>query len=388
MLNQKVYLDFAATTPVDDRVMKAMLPFFSEQFGNPSSIHSFGQQAEAAVEDARDTVAEGLNSRASEIVFTACGSESDNLAIRGAAIAARELRGANHILISPVEHHAISHTAEQLKHHYGFNLEYIPVDEYGMVNPNDVAMRIQPDTAVVSVIYANNEVGTINSISEIGKICRQRNIPFHTDAVQVTAYLAMDMEALQVDLLSIGAHKFYGPKGVGVLYIRDRTPFLTSQTGGGQETGLRAGTHNVPYIVGLAAAFIIAQEEREKRISHLLPLRNYLIEETLEMIPDAILTGHPIERLPNHASFVFKDVDGNNLLMLLDVEGFACSSGSACRTGDPQPSNVLTAMGISSEWALGSLRITLGTQTTFNELESFLRVLPKAVERCRDQTAR
>ncbi|GAG82367.1 unnamed protein product, partial [marine sediment metagenome] len=260
MLNQKVYLDFAATTPVDGRVMKAMLPFFSEQFGNPSSIHSFGQQAEAAVEDARNTVAEGLNSLASEIVFTACGSESDNLAIRGAAIAARELRGANHILISPVEHHAISNTAEQLKHHYGFNLEYIPVDEYGMVNPKDVAMRIQPDTAVVSVIYANNEVGTINSISEIGKICRQRNIPFHTDAVQVTAYLSMDMEALQVDLLSIGAHKFYGPKGVGALYIRDRTSFLPSQTGGGQETGLRAGTHNVPYIVGLAAAFIIAQE--------------------------------------------------------------------------------------------------------------------------------
>jgi len=384
MHNQKVYLDFAATTPVDDRVMKAMLPFFKEQFGNPSSIHSFGQQAEAAVEDARKTVAEGLNSRANEIVFTACGSESDNLAIRGAAIAAHELRGANHILISPVEHHAISRTAEQLKNHYGFNLEFIPVDEYGMVNPNDVAMRIQSDTAVVSVIYANNEVGTINSISEIGKICRQRNIPFHTDAVQVTAYLAKDVEALQVDLLSIGAHKFYGPKGVGALYIRDRTPILPSQTGGGQESGLRAGTHNVPYIVGLAAAFKIAQEEREKRVSHLLPLRNYLIEKTLEMIPDARLTGHPIERLPNHASFVFKEVDGNNLLMLLDVEGFACSSGSACRTGDPQPSNVLTAMGISSEWALGSLRVTLGTQTTFNELESFLRVLPKAVENCRE----
>jgi cysteine desulfurase len=190
-----------------------------------------------------------------------------------------------------------------------------------MVNPNDVAMRIQPDTAVVSVIYANNEVGTINSISEIGKICRQRNIPFHTDAVQVTAYLEIDVEALQVDLLSIGAHKFYGPKGVGVLYIRDGTPFLPSQTGGGQETGLRAGTHNVPYIVGFASAFKITQEERENRVSHLLPLRNYLIEETLEMIPDARLTGHPIERLPNHASFVFKEVDGNNLLMLLDVEG-------------------------------------------------------------------
>jgi len=388
MQNQRVYLDFAATTPVDERVVKAMYPYFSERFGNPSSIHSFGQQAEAAVEDARETVAEGLNSRANEIVFTACGSESDNLAIRGAAFAARELRGANHILISQVEHHAISHTAEQLKRYHGFNLEYIPVDEYGMVNPNDVTMRIKPDTAVVSVIYANNEVGTINSISEIGKICRQRKIPLHTDAVQVTAYLAMDVEALQVDLLSIGAHKFYGPKGVGVLYIRDRTPILAIQTGGGQETGLRAGTHNVPYIVGLAAAFKIAQEEREKRVSHLLPLRDYLIGETLETITDARLTGHPNKRLPNHASFVFKEVDGNNLLMLLDVEGFACSSGSACRTGDPQPSNVLTAMGISSEWALGSLRITLGTQTTSNELESFLRVLPKAVERSRIQTAR
>jgi cysteine desulfurase len=368
--------------------MRAMLPYFREQFGNPSSIHSFGQQAEAAVEDARDTVAEGLNSKGNEIVFTAGGSESDNLAIRGAAIAARELRGANHILISPVEHHAISHTAEQLKQYYGFNLEYIPVDGYGMVNPNDVAMRITPDTAVVSVIYANNEVGTLNSISEIGKFCRQRNIPFHTDAVQVTAYLAIDVEALQVDLLSIGAHKFYGPKGIGALYIRDGTPIISAQTGGGQETGLRAGTHNVPYIVGLAAALKIAQEEREKRVSHLLPLRNYLIEETLELIPDARLTGHPIERLPNHASFVFKEVDGNNLLMLLDVEGFSCSSGSACRTGDPLPSNVLTAMDISSEWALGSLRVTLGTHTTFNELESFLRVLPEAVERCREQITR
>jgi len=377
------YLDYAATTPVDERVQAAMQPYFAELFGNPSSVHTTGQRAEAAVEEARETVAHLLNCQASEVIFTACGSESDNLALRGAAIAAREGRGANHVLISPVEHHAVSRTAEQLAELHGFKLEYLPVDEYGQVHVDQVAERLRPDTAVVSVIYANNEIGTINPIAEIGALCQQRGIPFHTDAVQATAHLPIDVQALNVDLLSLGAHKFYGPKGIGALYLRQGTPLVPTLTGGGQEFGLRAGTQNVPYIVGMAEALRIAAEEKQEHLSATLPLRERLIEQVLAQIPDAKLTGHPKERLPNHTSFVFKGLDGNALLMALDVEGYACSSGSACKTGDPEPSEVLTALGLDREWALGSLRVTLGRHTTAEEIEAFLTILPQIVERLR-----
>lgn len=376
---QRTYLDFAATTPVDPRVIEAMLPYFGQIFGNPSSVHTFGQQAEAALEEARETTAKGLNCQPDEVIFTSCGSESDNLALRGAAFAARQQRSANHILISPVEHHAVSHTAQQLASLHGFEVEMLPVDAYGMVDPQEVQRRLRPSTAVVSVMYANNEIGTINPIAEIGAICRQQGIPFHTDAVQAAAYLPVDVKALNVDLLALGAHKFYGPKGVGALYVRKGTPLIPTQTGGGQENGRRAGTSNIPYIAGFASAFHWTQIERARRVAHLLPLRDRIIGQVLEEIPDAQLTGHPSQRLPNHASFVFKNVDGNALLMMLDVAGFACSSGSACKTGSPEPSEVLTALGLSREWALGSLRVTLGSSTTPQEVENFLGVLPGLV---------
>lgn len=383
MNSTKVYLDYAATTPVDPRVLEAMLPYFSDQFGNPSSIHTFGQVADAAVEHSREIVARILGCDSSEIIFTSCGSESDNLALRGAAFAARRDRGANHILISPVEHHAVSRTAEQLHTLHGFELEYLPVDRYGIVDPSDVSARIRPDTAIVSVIYANNEIGTVNPIGEIGAVCRERGVVFHTDAVQAAAYLSQDTNTLNADLISIGAHKFYGPKGVGALYVRKGISLIPTQTGGGQEAGLRAGTSNVPYIVGLAEAFRLAEQNRSKRTQALLPLRDRIISRVLEDIPDSQLTGHFTRRLPNHASFVFKGVDGNALLLILDTEGFACSSGSACKTGNPEPSEVLLALGLSRDWALGSLRVTLGSSTTATEVDRFLDVLPHAVERAR-----
>ena len=381
--SEKIYLDYAATTPVDQRVLQAMLPYFTETFGNPSSIHTFGQQAEAAVEDARQKIAAWLNCQPAELVFTSCGSESDNLALRGAAFAARQQRGAQHILISPVEHHAVSHTAEQLKTLHGFELEYLPVDESGQVHPAALAQRLRPDTAVVSIIYANNEIGTINPIAEHGALCRERGIPFHTDAVQGTSWLPVDVQALQVDLLSIGAHKFYGPKGIGALYVRRGTPLVPVQTGGGQESGRRAGTHNVPLIVGMAEALHLAQAERTQRTTDLLPLRDHLIGQILESIPEARLTGHSAQRLPNHASFAMRGVDGNALLIALDVAGFACSSGSACKTGSPEPSEVLLATGLPPDWALGSLRLTLGKDSTPQQVDAFLAALPEIVHRNR-----
>jgi cysteine desulfurase len=383
MNNSKVYLDYAATTPVDERVLASMLPYFNQNFGNPSSIHIYGQQAEAALEDAREQVASLLNCQSREVIFTSCGSESDNLALRGMALAGRKLRSANHILISPVEHHAVSRTAQQLASLFGFELEYLPVDNTGKVSPGDLERRLREDTALVSVMYANNEIGTINPVAEIGAICRARGIPFHTDAVQAGGYLPVDVQALNVDLLSLGAHKFYGPKGVGVLYARHGLPLEPVQTGGSQEFGYRAGTQNVPYIVGLACAFELAQRERSARNAHLQALRDYLIGAVLEAVPDAKLSGHPSDRLPNHASFVFKQVDGNQLLMLLDMAGFACSSGSACKTGSPEPSEVLIAIGLEPAWALGSLRVTLGTHTSAEDIEKLVSVLPGLVEKSR-----
>ena len=381
--NAKTYLDYAATTPVDPRVIKAMLPYFDQLFGNPSSVHTFGQQAEAALEHARETVAEILNCQPKEIIFTSCGSESDNLALRGAAFTSRQQRGAKHILTNPIEHHAVTHTAQQLADWYGFELEYLPVDSHGMVQPAEVASRLRTDTAVVSVMYANNEIGTVNPIPEIGALCRAQGVPFHTDAVQGAAYLNADVLTLNVDLMAIGAHKFYGPKGVGALYVQEGTSLMPVLTGGGQEFGLRAGTSNVPYIVGLAEAFRLVHIELEDRASRLTPMRDRIIGQVLEEIPNARLTGHPTERLPNHASFVFEGVDGNALLMVLDVDGFACSSGSACKTGNPEPSDVLTALGLPPEWALGSLRVTLGQSTTHEDIEAFLQTLPHAVARAR-----
>lgn len=381
---EKIYLDYAATTPLDPRVLEVMLPFFSEKFGNPSSVHRYGQQAEAAVENARESVAAVLNCSPAEVVFTSCGSESDNLALRGTALARRETNGTRTILTSRAEHHAVSKTAEQLEKYYGFKVEWLELDKFGMLTAQAVEKALNADTALVSVMYANNEIGTLNPINEIASVCRRQGVPFHTDAVQAAAYLPVDVEDLGVDLLSLGGHKFYGPKGVGALYVKKGSKLLPSQTGGGQEGGLRAGTQNVPYIVGFAEALRLTALERSARTAHVRPMRDRLIGAVLEEIPDSRLTGHGDQRLPQHASFVFKGVDGNLLLTLLDAAGFACSSGSACKTGNPEPSEVMTAIGLEREWGLGSLRLTLGSGSTPAHVEALLQALPGLVARSRE----
>lgn len=381
--NSRIYLDYAATTPVDERVLRAMIPYFNEEFGNPSSVHFYGQQAEAALENARETVASALNCKADEIIFTSCGTESDNLAIRGAVFTQRKLTGANRLLISPVEHPAVIETARQLAGFFGFVLEFLSVDEFGRVDPEEVKSNLRPDVALVSVIFANNEIGTINPIEDIAKICRSQGVLFHSDAVQAAAHLAIDLQKIPVDLLAIGAHKFYGPKGVGALYAAKNVQLMPVITGGKHENGLRAGTPNLPYIAGLAEALRLVVEEREQRVEHLKPMRDYLIHSVIERIPHSRLTGHPTQRLPNHASFVFNGVDGNLLLAMLDMAGFACSSGSACKVGNPKPSEILSAIGFSRSWAMGSLRVTLGCDTTAENIEDFLDVLPGIVERVR-----
>jgi cysteine desulfurase len=378
-----IYLDYSATTPVDLRVVHAMDPYLSDSFGNPSSVHRYGQLAEAAVELARETVASVLGCKPEEIIFTSCGSESDNLAIRGAAYALREKTGATWILASRAEHPAVTKTLRHLEKYEGFLIEWLDVDEHGMITPEIVSKAICDDTAIVSVMYANNEIGTINPIREIAEVCREKGILFHTDAVQAAAYLPVDVSSLGVDLMSLGAHKFYGPKGVGALYVRKGTPLVSHLTGGGQEFNLRAGTQNVPYIVGFAEALRLTNEEREQRVTHVRPLRDRIIGTVLETIPDSRLTGHMEARLPHHASFAFKGVDGNLLLTLLDAAGFACSSGSACKTGNPEPSEVMNAIGLSRDWGLGSLRVTLGIQTTTSDVDVFLDVLPGLIEKAK-----
>lgn len=377
-----IYLDYAATTPVDRRVIELMMPYFREAFGNPSSIHRFGQKAEAAVDEAREKVAAAVHCRPDEIIFTSCGSESDNLALRGAAMARRD--SGKWILTAKTEHHAVSKTAMQLEKEYGFQLEWLDVNEFGGVSVESLAKAVCNDTIMASVMYANNEIGTINPISDLAEVAKASNILFHTDAVQAAAYLDVNVSTLGVDLMSLGGHKFYGPKGVGALYVRKGTQLVPHLTGGGQEFSLRAGTHNVPYIVGFAEALRLAAEERGERTVHVKPLRDHIIGSVLETIPDSRLTGHPEQRLPNHASFVFKDVDGNLLLQMLDSAGFACSSGSACKTGNPEPSEVITALGYSHDWALGSLRVTLGMDTTPEHVESFLTTLPGLIEKTRN----
>jgi len=378
-----IYLDYSATTPVDSRVLDAMTPYFSASFGNPSSVHRFGQLAEAAIDSARETVARILNCQPDEIIFTSCGSESDNLAIRGTAYAMREKTDAKWILASHAEHPAVVNTLKHLEKYEGFVLEWLDVDEHGFVTPETVAKAICNNTAIVSVMYANNEIGTINNIKAIAEICKANNILFHTDAVQAAAYLPVDVNELGVDMMSLGAHKFYGPKGVGALYVRKGTPLISQQTGGGQEFNLRAGTQNVPYIVGFAEALRLTNAEREQRIANVKPLRDKIIGAVLETISDSQLTGDMDARLPHHASFAFKDVDGNLLLTLLDAAGFACSSGSACKTGNPEPSEVMNAIGLSRDWGLGSLRVTLGKDTTPEHIDSFLGALPGLVEKAR-----
>jgi cysteine desulfurase len=296
---------------------------------------------------------------------------------------ARRGKDRTRLLTSHTEHHAVSKTAIQLQKEFGIQLEWLPVDAHGMVTPDALRQVMGERSLLASVMLSNNEIGTINPVPELAAICHERGVLFHTDAVQAAAYLDVDVQKLGVDMLSLGAHKFYGPKGVGALYVRKGTRLLPHLTGGGQEFGLRAGTQNVPYIVGFAEALRLVKGERTQRIAHVKPLRDRIIGRVLEEIPDSKLTGHPENRLPNHASFVFRDVDGNLLLQLLDAAGFACSSGSACKTGNPEPSEVITSLGIPREWALGSLRITLGVDSTLEQIDSFLGILPSLVGKAR-----
>ena len=377
-----IYLDYAATTPVDTAVLDAMLPHFRDNFGNPSSIHKWGREAEKAIEQSRRDVAAVLNCAPNEIIFTSCGTEADNLALRGAAFAMREAGKGNHLITTAIEHHAVLGTAQQLRDHFGFDLTILPVDSRGRVRLADVEAAFRADTILISIMYANNEIGTIQPIREIAELARARGILTHTDAVQAASQLDVDVQKLGVDMLALGAHKFYGPKGVGALYVHKGTPLLPSQTGGGHERGLRAGTSNVPYIVGLAAALKLAAERRESDNAHYRALRDRLTSALTE-IPDSKLTGHPDQRLPNNASFVFHNIDGNELLMRLDLEGVAASSGSACKTGNPEPSEVITALGFDRSWALGSLRLTVGRGTTEEEIERAAEVVKRVLGKMR-----
>ena len=379
-----VYMDHAATTAVDPRVVEAMLPYFTQYYGNASSLHAPGRDAAAALKQARGTVAEILGAEPSEIVFTSCGSESDNLALRGVAFASRQ-KG-NHIITSSIEHHAIGHTCEQSAAEFGYEVTYLPVGRHGLVSSKDVAEAITDRTVLISIMYANNEVGTIEPLEEIGSLARDKGIPFHTDAVQAGGALDLDVNRLGVDLMSLSGHKIYAPKGVGVLYVREGTPLLPMQTGGGHEGNRRAGTENVAYAVAFAKALELIREARDEGNRRLASLRDRLIRGVLDSIPDTQLTGHPSKRLPNSVSFVFEGVEGESILLGLDFLGVAASSGSACTTGEAQASHVLLAMGIPPEIAHGSLRLTLGKETSEQDVDYVISVLPGIIERLRQMS--
>ena len=381
-----VYLDHAGTTPMDPRVLEAMMPFFSQRYGNPSSIHTVGQEARYALDESRERVARVLDCRAREVVFTGGGTESDNAAIHGVASALQET--GNHVITCSAEHHAVLHACQHLEG-LGFDVTYLPVDAYGMVHPDAVYDAITDRTTLVSIMYANNEVGTVNPISEISEMVHrragelERTIVMHTDAVQAAGFLDLNVGRLGVDMLSLSGHKFYGPKGTGVLYIRRGTPFLPLLLGGGQERERRAGTENIPGNVGVSVALELADAQREASSAHCVNLRDRIIEAVSEGVPASRLNGHQTHRLPNNANFSFEGVEGEPILLGLDMAGIAASSGSACSSGSLEPSHVLLALGQSADLARGSLRLTLGTGNTEQEVEYMLKVLIGLVEQLR-----
>ena len=381
-----VYLDHAGTTPLDSKVLEAMVPYFTQHFGNPSSLHSVGQEARYALDEARERVAGVLNCRPREIVFTAGGTESDNAAIHGVATALHET--GNHIVTSSVEHHAVLHACQYLESQ-GFEVTYLSVDADGMVQPEAVYNAINERTTLVSIMYGNNEIGTINPISEIAKSVNKRaeelsrTIVFHTDAVQAAGYLSLDVAELGVDLLSLSGHKFHGPKGTGVLYMKRGSPYLPLIHGGGQERDRRSGTENIPGIIGLSLALEAADTVREETSQRCATLRDRIIDSVLQQIPGSRLNGHATQRLPNNANFSFTGVEGEPILLGLDMARIAASSGSACSSGSLEPSHVLLALGQSAEIARGSLRLTLGRDNTEDEVEYLLGVLVDLVQRLR-----
>jgi cysteine desulfurase len=377
---KRVYLDYAATTPVDPRVVKAMLPYFSEKFGNTASLHSFGMEAKEALENSRETIAKALNAKPSEIYFTSSATESNNLALKGIAFAHKE-KG-KHIVVSSVEHDCVLNSAKWLKKQ-GFDVEFLKVDQYGMVDPQAVKKAIEKDTILVSIMHANNEVGTINDIKEIGKICQQANVLFHTDAAQTFGKIPVDVQAMNIDLLTASSHKMYGPKGVGCLYVRYGVEIEPLLHGGGHEFGLRSSTVNVAGIVGFAKATELCLEEGDQEKNRIELLRDKLINGVLKTIPNSYLNGHLKQRLFNNVNLRFDFVEGESIVLDLDSYGIAASTGSACSSPNLEPSHVLLAMGLRHEQAHGSLRLSLGRWTTEQEIDKVLEVLPKVIEKLR-----
>lgn len=377
-----VYMDHAATTYAAPEVVEAMLPYFSEKFGNPSSVYGIGQENKAAVDEARAKVAAAINAEPNEIYFTAGGTESDNWALKGVAFA--NIRKGKHIITTAVEHHAVLHAAEWLQSQ-GFEVTYLPVDQYGMVSPADVEKAIRPDTILISVMYANNEVGTIQPIAEIGAIARAHGIYFHTDAVQAVGHVPIDVKAEHIDMLSLSGHKFYGPKGIGVLYIRRGVRIQNLLHGGAQESRHRAGTENVAGIVGLGAAIERSVAAMPEESARLTAMRDHMIRELLK-IPASHLNGHPTQRLPNNVNITFEYIEGEGILLLLNMFGICASTGSACNSASLEPSHVLTAMGVPHEIAHGSVRLTLGERNTEEDVSYVLEKLPEVVGKLRSMS--
>ena len=386
MSERIIYMDHSATTPVRSEVLNAMLPYFASDFGNPSSIYTIGQEARKAVDDARERIAHILGARMGEIVFTSGGTESDNAALKGVAFALRAL--GNHIITTTIEHHAVLHTCYQLEQ-FGFDITYLPVDKRGLVNPQDVVDAITDETIMVSVMMANNEIGAIQPIEEITRLVkaeagrRNRTVIVHTDAVQAAGFLDINVRSLGVDLLSLSAHKIYGPKGVGLLYVKRGTPFEEQNAGGGQERQRRSGTENVPGIVGFGEALRLAVSEREETSEHCLRLRERLTQGIFETIDGVRLNGHPEHRLPSNLNISIEGVEGEPVLLGLDFAGVCASSGSACSSASLEPSHVLLAIGLTAEMAQSSLRITLGRDNTVADVDYLLSILPDMISKLR-----
>lgn len=373
-------MDNAATTSLKPEVLEAMMPYLTGKYGNASTLYLEGREAREAVERAREQTARALGAKPEEIYFTSGGTEADNWAIKGVAFACRE-KG-NHIITSQIEHHAVLHPCEYLEKH-GFRVTYLPVDSDGLVDPDDVSKAIGQDTVLVSIMFANNEIGTIEPVAEIARICREKGVLFHTDAVQAVGHVPVNVEELGVDLLSLSAHKFHGPKGVGALYVRKGVRLDPFIHGGGQERNRRAGTENVAGIVGLGAAIELASSSLEDRAARIAALRDKLIDGVLERVSDVRLNGHRTMRLPGNAHFCFRFIEGESLLLNLDVKGVSASSGSACTSGSLEPSHVLLALGLPHELAAGSLRLTLGDDNTQEDVDYVLEILPEIVTKLR-----
>lgn len=380
MGNRFIYMDHSATTALKPEVLEEMMPYLTNKYGNPSTVYSIGRESKMAVEEARDRVAKALGAQSKEIFFTGSGTEADNWAIKGTAFANKQ-KG-KHIITTAIEHHAVLHTCQYLEKN-GFEVTYLPVDEYGQVSPEQVEKAIRPDTILVSIMFANNEIGTIQPIAEIGKITRAKNVYFHTDAVQAVGNIEINVEALNVDMLSLSAHKFYGPKGVGALYVRKGTKIGSFMHGGAQERGKRASTENVAGIVGLGKAIEIALNNMPEYNKKLTELRDRTIEEIMKKVPFVRLNGHRTNRLPGNVNLSFEYIEGESLLLMLDMKGIAASSGSACTSGSLDPSHVLLAIGLPHEIAHGSLRLTFGEENTQEDVDYLLEVLPPIVEKLR-----